>query len=241
MRGAVKQLLARGSRTTVGKHVLHAATRSDVAAERFSEVREWPERLDGFEDLGFLMTSSQLNHGIASLRLDEAALLYRLVRRLGAARLAEIGRFRGGSTFVMATAMQPGATLVSYDLHADGAEEGRRRDRELEEALTRYGLRDRVRLLVADSRTVELPEPVLDLLFVDGDHTYEGVRADLGRWAPLVRPGGHVLLHDAVDTGGYGNVYPGITRAVGEFLDASDFARAPGAGTIDHLVRPKAP
>jgi predicted O-methyltransferase YrrM len=239
VRDTVKRFVARGSRTTVGKHLLHAATRPDVTAERFSEVPAWPERIEGFEDLAFLFTSSQLDHGVASLRFDEAAFLYGLVGRLGVARIVEIGRFKGGSTFITATAMSPGSTLVSYDLHvALRADlQGADLDRELEAALSRYDLAEDVRLVVGDSRSVDLPEPGLDLVFIDGDHTYEGAASDLRRWSPLVRPGGHLVVHDAVDTGGYGNVYPGIRRAVDELLAQGDFDRAPAAGTMAHLVR----
>jgi predicted O-methyltransferase YrrM len=223
----------------VGKQLLHAATRADATADRFGQVPDWPERIDGFEDLAFLFTSSQLNHGVASLRFDEAAFLFGLVKNLGVARIVEIGRFKGGSTFIMANAMAAGSSLVSYDLHVALREDlqGPDLDRELEAALGRYGLAGEVRLIVADSRTVELPEAGIDLLFVDGDHTYEGAARDLARWSPLVRPGGHVVLHDAVDTGGYGNVYPGVQRAVAEFVTGGEFMLARGAGTIAHLER----
>lgn len=239
MRGTIKGLVARGSRTTVGKHLLHAATRPEVLAERFGEVPVWPERVDGFEDLAFLFTSSQLNHGVASLRFDEAAFLYGLVRALGVARIVEIGRFKGGSTFLMANAMTPGSSLVSYDLHVALRDDlqGPDLDRELQDALARYGLGNGVLLVVGDSRTVELPESGLDLLFIDGDHSYEGAARDLARWAPLVRPGGHVVLHDAVDTGGYGNVYPGVARAVEEFMTRDELVSLRGAGTMAHLRR----
>jgi predicted O-methyltransferase YrrM len=36
----------------------------------------------------------------------------------------------------------------------------------------------------------------LDILFIDGDHTYAGVRRDFELWSPLVRPGGYVVFHD---------------------------------------------
>jgi predicted O-methyltransferase YrrM len=36
----------------------------------------------------------------------------------------------------------------------------------------------------------------IDMLFIDGDHSYEGVRQDYINYSPLVRPGGMIVLHD---------------------------------------------
>jgi cephalosporin hydroxylase len=36
----------------------------------------------------------------------------------------------------------------------------------------------------------------VDFLVIDGDHSYEGVRRDIELYAPLVRAGGLVVLHD---------------------------------------------
>lgn len=239
MLDTVKRGIAWGARTTPGKHVVHAATRADVTAERFSEVRDWPDSVAGFEDLAFLFTSSQLNHGVASLRFDEAALLFRLVRRLDARRIVEIGRFKGGSTVVMAAAKAPSAHLLSFDLLVPqpGGVDGAQLDRELTDALERLGLAGGVDLRVADSRAVELPAPGIDVLFVDGDHSYEGAAADLRRWSPLLRDGGHVVAHDAVDTAGYGTAYPGVARAFRELIEDGGFERLPDVGTMAHAVR----
>ena len=38
----------------------------------------------------------------------------------------------------------------------------------------------------------------IDLLFIDGDHTYDGVRQDFEMYGPLVREGGLIALHDIV-------------------------------------------
>ena len=76
------------------------------------------------------------------------------------------------------------------------------------------------------------------LIFVDGDHTYDGARADYVRWRELVAPGGDILFHDAVDVGGYGNHYPGITRLVAEIeRDDASLERQPDAGSIAHFMR----
>lgn len=36
----------------------------------------------------------------------------------------------------------------------------------------------------------------IDLLFIDGDHTYDGVKADYEMYGPLVRSGGVIAFHD---------------------------------------------
>ena len=239
LRDTVNRLGVLAGRRWPGKHVVHAAAADDRAPLRFGEVERWPGSVDGFEDLAFLFRSSQLDHGIVSLRFDEAALLYRLVRSLGQATIAELGRYKGGSTFVMASAMADGSELWSYDIHVDGpgGPQGADLDSELARALARYGIDGGVRLIVADTRTAGQPPQPCDLVFVDGDHSYEGARADYERWRDAVRPGGHMLFHDAVDTGGWGSVYPGVVQLVGEIERESAFARADDAGTIAHFVR----
>ena len=235
----VKELVRRLGRTSVGKNLIHAAVLRDPGAMRFANVARWPDGVRGFEDLAFLFSSNQLNHGVASLQLDEAALLYRLARDATTGPFAEIGRFKGGSTVVFASALPEGVELWSYDLHVALRPDmsGEQLDRELDDALQRLGVRHKVHLLVGDSRTVEPPPDPLELLFVDGDHSYEGARTDFDRWGGLVRDGGHLLFHDAVDGGGYGNVYPGVARAAAEVERDPRWRRQPGAGSIAHFVK----
>jgi predicted O-methyltransferase YrrM len=233
----VKNLVRRGGRTSVGRNIIHAAVLRDPSTMRFRNVERWPESVRGFEDLAFLFSSNQLNHGVASLQVDEAALLYRLARDAQSGPFVEIGRFKGGSTVVFATALPAGIELWSYDLHVALRPDmpGAELDAELRDALARYGLDGKVHLVVADSRTVDPPSEEIELLFVDGDHSYEGAKADFDRWGAFVRPGGHLLFHDAVDTGGYGNVYPGVARLAGEI--GAGWTRQPGAGSIAHFVK----
>jgi predicted O-methyltransferase YrrM len=41
-----------------------------------------------------------------------------------------------------------------------------------------------------------LVDDKLDFLFIDGDHTYEGVKKDFEMYSPLVRKGGLIAFHD---------------------------------------------
>ena len=41
--------------------------------------------------------------------------------------------------------------------------------------------------------------PIYDFLFIDGDHTYEGVKKDFEMYVPLVKEEGIILMHDTVN------------------------------------------
>jgi len=40
----------------------------------------------------------------------------------------------------------------------------------------------------------------IDVLFIDGDHSYEGVKQDFEMYSPLVREGGLIAFHDILDS-----------------------------------------
>jgi predicted O-methyltransferase YrrM len=240
LRTVAKKLIVRGGRTRIGRGLIHAAVMDAPADRRLRNVRAWPESLTDFEDLAFLFTTNELNHGVASLSFDEAAHLFRLARSLGRATIVEIGRFKGGSTLVFATAKHPQATLWSFDLAGERAPgiDGEDVDAEITATLARFDRDGGVHLVRADSRSAAHPDGGCDLLFVDGDHSYEGVRADYEHWRDAVRPGGHLLFHDAAQPERYAAVSPGVTRAVEEIERSGDrFMREPGAGSIAHFRR----
>mmetsp|Transcript_45530 Transcript_45530/g.84335 ORF Transcript_45530/g.84335 Transcript_45530/m.84335 type:complete len:307 (-) Transcript_45530:64-984(-) len=55
-----------------------------------------------------------------------------------------------------------------------------------------------------------------DVAFIDGLHTYEGVRDDIKTYVKLLKPGGILIFND------YGNgVFPGVERAVDEYVSKS--------------------
>lgn len=53
-------------------------------------------------------------------------------------------------------------------------------------------------------------------LFVDGDHSYNGVKLDIKLYAPRVVPGGIIAFHDY-------SVYPDVRRAVDELCDSKEY------------------
>jgi predicted O-methyltransferase YrrM len=207
----------------------------------FTRVERWPDSVEGFEDLSFLFRSNELNMGTALLTLNEAAYLYRLVHGLGPGTVVEIGRFRGGSTFLMAAALHEGGELYSYDIDASVTGSYGELDAmtELRHALSRYGLDRRVRLLVADSKTAQPPPRPCELVFIDGDHSYEGVLADYEHWRAVVPIGGHLLFHDAAGPLGDGGVVTAVERIRRE--DSRWFEGGDGADSIVHFVRTAEP
>ena len=50
---------------------------------------------------------------------------------------------------------------------------------------------------------------MIDVLFIDGDHRYEGVKQDFLRYRPFVREGGLILFHDIVEDRGGGRAWAG--------------------------------
>lgn len=80
------------------------------------------------------------------------------------------------------------------------------------ERLSAFG--DRVTQIRLDS--VEAAEQInepLDFVYIDGDHSYEGIRADLEAWFPLIREGGIIAGHD------YGQpAFPGVKAAADHFF-----------------------
>lgn len=56
-----------------------------------------------------------------------------------------------------------------------------------------------------------VPDNSLDLVYIDADHSYDGVMSDLKNWFPKLKVGGIVALHD------YINPAYGVKRAVADF------------------------
>ena len=136
---------------------------------------------------------------------SEILQLGNLLKELAPRRSMEIGTNYGGTLFLLCTVSAPKAKIISVDLPFapfGGGYPGRKIP--IFRRFPRSG--QKLHLIRADSHLAETKERVLrllkderlDFVFIDADHTYEGVSRDFEMYAPLVRSGGMVAFHDIV-------------------------------------------
>ncbi len=136
----------------------------------------------------------------------EIKTLLSTIRSRNIHSMMEIGTRWGGTLFLFSWTMPSDAIIVSLDLPSEQSLK-RGYDR-LKTAyfsnFTKKG--QQLTLLRGDSHSPAsfgktrsaLEGKELDFLFIDGDHTYEGVKKDFEMYSPLVRKGGLIAFHDIV-------------------------------------------
>jgi predicted O-methyltransferase YrrM len=138
--------------------------------------------------------------------VDELTAFTKIVRSLAPRTVLEIGTAQGGVFWLLCRLATPDATLVSLDLPSeDRFSGGQKMSVDLQ---TMKAPAQVVHTILGNSHAPEMLGRVrealggrpIDLLFIDGDHTYEGVRSDYAMFGPLVRPGGLIAFHDIVKT-----------------------------------------
>lgn len=133
--------------------------------------------------------------------------LAELVKKQKCEYVLEIGTYRGGTLFVFSQLSSATATIVSVDYPCSlRGRVIRIGQKPLFHKLVRRG--QSLFLLRKDSHRPDTLAKVkellqghkLDFLFIDGDHSYEGVREDFRMYSPLVRSGGLLAFHDIART-----------------------------------------
>lgn len=163
---------------------------------------EWHE--DPTRDLDAITRRALVDFAALQNPWELRAFLDR-VTALAPSTVLEIGTSCGGLLFALAQVSAPDAWIGSIDLpeRADTAEVAAAVPQVLaslvQPAQTAFVVRDRSTLRSVRDRVVaQLGGRQLDLLVLDADHTYGGVLADFAMYAPLVRPGGIIAVHDVV-------------------------------------------
>lgn len=75
------------------------------------------------------------------------------------------------------------------------------------------------------------------MVFIDGDHTYEGVKNDFDRFGRRVRVGGAVLFDDAFDEGIFKAHSDTVGRLVAEIITEGEFRLVKAVNRMAHLER----
>lgn len=171
---------------------------------RFRALAREANTLEESVDLAISFRS--LKVFIAPIQVKEE--IVGLLRRLASSppsTVLEIGTAKGGTLFLFTRIARDDALLVSVDMpHGDFGGGYPPYMVPLLQSFARAS--QSLRLVQGDSHKGETLQRVRDLLggrsvdflFIDGDHSYEGVKRDFEMYSPLVSKGGIVAFHDIV-------------------------------------------
>jgi cephalosporin hydroxylase len=200
--GILRRILPQAVANRLSEARQYRRLRHDLAGMRreYASCRSLDAQVD--------MVRGNKNFG-AMQRTKEMVSLLKMLEENPPGYLCEIGTALGGTLFLLAQVSSLNALLLSVDLEIS-------RGRSL--AIARFAApKQRVVSIRGDSHAPETVRRVreklagkqLDLLFIDGDHSYEGVKADFVNYGPMVRPGGIIAFHDIVCD--FGNLYGGVS------------------------------
>lgn len=133
----------------------------------------------------------------------EISDLYKIVAKQKPHGVLEIGTCHGGTLYLWAQAAAIDAVIISIDLpygEFGGGYYPCRIPFYQSFALPKQ----KIHLLQTDTHETKLPKDLsnllngemLDFLFIDGDHSYQGVKQDFDLYSGLVKPGGLIAMHD---------------------------------------------
>lgn len=140
-------------------------------------------------------------------------------------KIIEVGVFLGRSALALADNSDWGSVIYCVDPYASYNDEGVQKTVEADSwdgvyEQARHNLYYPYGNLETSNRVVFFREPsaraalrfrdhTIDMVFIDGDHSYRSVLNDITAWERAVKPGGLICGHDY-------NVHPGVKLAVDE-------------------------
>lgn len=136
---------------------------------------------------------------------DEIKQLAKDIEKLSPSSILEIGTSNGGTLYIWARHVKSCRRIISLDLPRGSTRTKTEFFRLFDETKEFCFLRGNSH----DKGTVDklariLGQAKVEFLFIDGDHSYEGVRQDFRDYAQFVARGGVVALHDIMYHPGYG-------------------------------------
>lgn len=134
-------------------------------------------------------------------------------------RILEVGSHLGASALFLGGGIKKvGGKLYCVDTWENQTMPDGQRDTYPEFARNTAALSDCIVPLRGWSTKIELKEVEgpLELIFIDGDHSYEGVSEDFGHYQSLLSATGKIVFHDSV-------TFRGVSKFVGELLSSGDW------------------
>ena len=183
--------------------------RAKAFVHQSTEARSHPDRLVKPVPPGpEWMTSIHQLPGMIDHR--QVASLYELAHAVEEGVIVEVGSYRGKSTSALGRGSQRGHRVPVYAIEPHepfkgifGGNFGPKDRKAFYESMLASGCWDTVRLVnLSSERVAPIWDRPVGLLFIDGDHTYEGVRRDFEAWEPHLLPSARVAFDDAVQTDG---------------------------------------
>jgi len=206
------------------KQFMNGVNTSDLTPE----MKQW---MAAFSNAGWLadipadinlLVERALNMIIAIQNRYEITEYLKIIQRKKPKVIVEIGTARGGMLYCFCQLATPDALLVSIDL--PGAPNcGGQTDDERKFYSSFAGQRQELKFIPADSHLSSTKEKLkeilngkkIDVLFIDGDHSCEGVKQDYKMYKEFVADDGLITFHDI-------KLYPddwGKGNEVGVFWD----------------------
>jgi len=155
----------------------------------------------------FNFAASKFLGGISPGQIPEEFVpLLSILKNLKPKIVVEIGTEKGGTFFCFCKLAPPDATIISIDLPPALFGGGYPKWRvPIYRAFGKPG--QTLHFIRRDSHSQETLEKLksilndrhIDFLFIDADHTYEGVKKDFEMYSPLVRERGIIAFHDIVE------------------------------------------
>jgi predicted O-methyltransferase YrrM len=148
---------------------------------------------------------------------DEQALLFQLAQAVPeSGQIVEIGAEYGMSASLFIAGAKPTVRITSVDLFPGDMLAKYRNN------LREAGYEGRSTQIQGDSSTAGKlwDGGPIDLLFIDGDHNYEGCKADIDAWVKHVKVHGFVIFHDCASNTNRlpHHMHFFVTRAVSEWF-----------------------
>jgi hypothetical protein len=156
---------------------------------RYVDPHEVPDKASNSLKIGHIIKAHQL--GIQQVRSEIKEFVEVILKRGLNKRVLEIGLGYYGGTHMLWRQLFDEVITVEYS----------------HPVMWKFKLRERVngksKIIMGNSHNLKVRQKVklfrpFDLLFIDGDHTYSGIKADYLLYNSLVKKGGVVAFHDSV-------------------------------------------